>query len=185
MNAVNFNTDKVSMQEINSISELVDNCLTQPIRNFPAILRSARIPVQEFDNFASWDTQDYSRNCIERNDRFEILLLCWHPGDYTPIHGHDGQRCWVYQIDGKVEEKRYRDTEQGPQLVNTQVLKPGELSYMDDRMGFHVLSNPYELKSMSLHIYVSPIDKCKVFNSDNNCFETRELSYDKIIAAAI
>jgi len=166
----------------NPISRLVFKLRESEISEFPGIIKAANLKDSDLQAFATWEGQDYTRNCIERNDDFELLLLCWNPGDKTPIHGHGGQKCWVYQISGEIEERRFVNTEDGPVLQYKHKLEEGQLTYMDDKMGFHVLSNPGEHRSMSMHIYVKPIDRCRVYNPEESCFEEKKLSYDQIIS---
>ncbi|MCR9173147.1 MAG: cysteine dioxygenase family protein [bacterium] len=144
------------------------------------VLKRIDIPVSEFAEYATWCDDGYTRNCIARKDGFEFILLCWSPGAVTPIHGHDGQNCWVYQVDGSVREKRYQDSAGGFELTNDMTLEAGRLCYMHDRMGYHSLSNETGKESMTLHIYANPIDRCKVFNEERQCFETVEMQYDSI-----
>jgi len=170
--------------DINTISSLVEELNMSNIEDYPSVLKRIDIDLSEYSPFESWEGQNYTRNCIERNDRYELLLLCWNPHHETPIHGHDGQKCWVYQIAGSVEETRFQEESGDPVVTRSQMLKPGMLTYMDDRMGYHVLKNPSASKAMSLHLYVSPIDKCRIYNEETQTFETKDLCYDKIIESA-
>jgi len=46
-------------------------------------------------------------------------------------------------------------------------------------MGFHVLENVSNQKSISLHLYAKPIRKCNVYDTKKSHFVSKELSYDK------
>lgn len=171
----------VNMNETNTIEALINKLKSAEICDFPTILKSIQIPIQLFDEFCSWDQQCYTRNCIEKNDHFELILLCWNPHHETPIHDHDGQKCWVYQLAGNITEKRFIHTDSGPIPREPRLLKPGQLSYMDDRMGYHVLKNNSDQRCLSLHLYASPIEKCMVYDPQSKQFLQKELSYDQII----
>ncbi len=144
------------------------------------ILKRIDIPVSDFAQYATWTEDGYTRNCIARRDGFEFILLCWEPGATTPIHGHGGQDCWVYQVDGSVRERRYQESNGAFETTNDMTLNAGGLCYMHDRMGYHSLSNEADKRSMTLHVYANPIDRCEVFNEDRDCFETVEMQYDTI-----
>lgn len=144
------------------------------------ILKRIDIPLSDFAQYATWSENGYTRNCIARRDRFEFILLCWNPGSVTPIHGHDGQNCWVYQVEGSIREKRFQQLNDTFELTNDMILDAGKLCYMHDRMGYHSLSNETQQQSMTLHIYANPIDRCEVFNEERNCFESIEMQYDSI-----
>lgn len=174
-------TKTLIMDNPDCIASLVEALNNADLKQFPSILKNMNIDTSVFEDHATWDTQDYTRNCIERNDRYELLLLCWNPGNVTPIHSHGGQKCWVYQIAGELSEQRFINTENGPTETHRQVLKPHNLTYMDDRMGFHVLQNNSKERSMSLHVYAHPIVKCKVFNDQTKDFEVKKLKYDQVV----
>ena len=56
-------------------------------------------------------------------------------------------------------------------------LTPGKLTYMNDSMGYHTIGNISNQRAMTLHIYASPIDSCKVYNNEKACFEVKHMSY--------
>ena len=41
----------------------------------------------------------------------------------------------------------------------------------------HSIENISTQRAMTLHIYASPIDECKVYNDEKDCFEMKEMSY--------
>lgn len=168
------------MNKIQSIETLIEKLNNASDDEYPSIIKSIDIPPQDFEEYAEWREDKYTRNCLESNDKFELLLLCWTQKLGSPIHGHNGQKCWVYQILGEVEEIRYKKSNQKNFLEETyrHNLKPGLLSYMDDSMGFHMIQNPNLTKAMTLHIYIAPITTCRVLNDDEDAFERVKLKYD-------
>ena len=169
------------MEAIKSIEELIEKLDHSDISNQGEILKNTNIPLSDFEAYASWDKNTYTRNCIYRTDEYEMILLCWKKGDETPIHGHDDQNCWVYQLEGKLTEIRYEKTESG-NLTETNRLQllPGKLTFMNAAMGYHKLNNDNDLRAMTLHVYVSPIISCEVFNDSTSAFEVKEMKYDTL-----
>ena len=172
------------MQTINSLLEFIKKLDESEIKTFPKIIKSLNIPFSEFEKYATWKKDRYTRNCIKRTAVYELILLCWNEKQGTPIHEHGGQKCWVYQINGEVAEYRYQKNEQG-ELSETSMKKltKGNMTYMDDKMGYHALKNIENKRSMTLHIYVSPIDSCEVFCDEQEAFFTKELVYDSYVTA--
>lgn len=168
------------MPSIKTISELIETFDNAEPSEQVGVLKSIDIDVSEFEEFATWEKDGYTRNCIARRDGFEFILLCWEVGAKTPIHGHDSQNCWVYQVSGSVSEQRFKQTSYGFELTNDATLTEGGISYMHDRMGFHTLENISSSPSMTLHVYANPIDRCEVYNEQRGCFETVEMEYDTI-----
>ena len=144
------------------------------------ILKRIKIPVSEFERFATWERECYTRNCLVRNEKFEFILLCWETGVKTPVHGHGGQNCWVYSISGELVEKRYETKEEGFGLLKTMTLNEGSLTYMNDEMGYHSLENTHNGRSMTLHIYAKPIQRCEVYNENTGSFQMKEMEYDSV-----
>ena len=44
----------------------------------------------------------YTRTCVYREARFEVLLLNWAPGVASAIHDHGDQHCWMLVLDGRL-----------------------------------------------------------------------------------
>lgn len=168
------------MSQITTIEQLID-CFddAEPDEQI-GVLKSIDIPISEFEKFITWCAGGYTRNCIARRDGFEFILLCWDVGSATPIHGHAGENCWVYQVAGEVCEKRYTETENGFELTNQAILTEGRITYMHDRMGYHSIRNVSSNTAMTLHVYANPIDRCKVYNEEKSTFEICEMQYDSI-----
>lgn len=164
---------------INSLPELIEKLKQSDPSDFPKITKQINISASEFDDYVYWDKDSYTRNCIERTENFELMLLCWNSKQTTPIHDHGGEKCWVYQIKGSIDELRYDKNENDQlEVVNQMTLPPGKLTYMDDSMGYHALKNNKNERALTLHLYMKPIDECDVFNPKEECFEVKELVYD-------
>lgn len=159
---------------VDQLAEILDDI--EPLERARTMKRIA-ISADELTQYATWMEGGYTRNCLARTDQYELILLCWDIGAQAPIHSHGGEDCWVYQIHGTVEEVRF--VEKDGKLIekNRMVLSPGKLTYMNDMMGYHSIGNISDHRAMTLHIYASPIDACKVYNDQKDCFEIKEMSY--------
>ena len=174
------------MDSVESLEELIEKLDHSDSFNLGKVIKQMNIPLSDFETFASWDKEGYTRNCIRRTNEYELILLCWKKGDATPIHGHGGQRCWVYQIEGQLTEIRYDKNDSGHLIeIDRKLLTPGNLTFMNNSMGYHKLNNETNGRAMTLHIYVSPITSCKVFNDNKKDFELKEMEYDTINGIAL
>ena len=165
------------MNQINTIKQLAEILDEIEPQEHAQIMKKVQISAAEIMSYATWSKECYTRNCLARTDKYEIILLCWEIGAKTPIHGHGGEDCWVYQVHGTVEEIRLEEHGDTLEETDRMVLSPGKLSYMTDRMGYHTIENTSDQRAMTLHIYASPIDSCKVFNAKKDCFEIKKMSY--------
>jgi len=98
----------------------------------------------------------------------------------TPIHCHGGEECWVYALQGTIKEERFdfsNDKEEEIELVQKTTMQEDSISYMNDNMGFHKLINVGEGRAMTLHLYMNPIDRCRIFDEEQAKFEVKELEY--------
>lgn len=164
---------------ISTIPELIQQLNNAPSDKFSSILKKIDIPASDFDSYATWCKEDYTRNCIARTPDYEMILLCWDQNIKTAIHDHGGQDCWVYQVKGKIEETLYKKLDQkGLENPIKQTIKEGELTYMNDEMGFHALENISDHRSLTLHIYNAPIEACKIFDEEEERLNEVEMSYD-------
>jgi cysteine dioxygenase len=157
------------------ISLLKDN--THPALEF--LLSQLVVSKDDIDSYSSWSEENYTRNCIYLNEEVEIIVLCWKPGQGTPIHNHQGQKCWVYQVYGEIEEQRYEPNENQVPLATTKdIVQAGALSYIDDSMGYHTIKNVSNENAVTLHFYAEPFNACKVFDVKKQQYVKKELSYD-------
>lgn len=173
------------MSTIKTIEELINEFDNADFAEQKSVLKRIDIPVEEFQEYASWEDGSYTRNCIARKDGFEFILLCWAKDVGSSIHGHDGQHCWVYQVCGTVNEKRFDFTNGAFEETNNVNLDKGAITYMHDRMGYHSIQNVSGKGAMTLHVYANPIDRCKVYNEEIGKFETVEMEYDTIDAEPV
>ena len=168
------------MPKITTIEQLIECFDDAEPSEQVSVLKSIKIPTAEFEKFATWKVNEYTRNCVARRDKFEFILLCWDKGSSTPIHGHAGQNCWVYQVSGEVRERRYKESGDSFEITNEAILNKGKITYMHDRMGYHTIENISNGMAMTLHVYANPIDRCQVYNEEISAFEIKEMEYDSI-----
>lgn len=114
-----------------------------------------------------------------KDTQFELLLLCWKEGQKTSIHDHDGEDCWVYLLEGEMEEVFYApNSSNSIEEIRTQRILPRQLSFINDRVGIHRLRNVTKGNSMSLHVYAKPIEQCSFYCEDSKQFIEKKLNYD-------
>ncbi|GAB5538440.1 MAG: hypothetical protein Salg2KO_05430 [Salibacteraceae bacterium] len=168
------------MNSISSIEQLIQSFQEAEPAERGFVLENIAIPRSEFSDLASWADGCYTRNCLARCDDFEFILICWDGHCKTKIHDHSGQDCWVYQVEGTLHEIRFKGPEHRLDAYHEEQLNPGDLGYMHDKMGYHLIENRNKQRAMSLHIYANPIDECKVFDEESSRFEITPLVYDEV-----
>ncbi|MEM5564034.1 cysteine dioxygenase family protein [Psychroserpens sp. AS72] len=167
------------MKSSETIQNLIQLLSQSSIEDYNAILNAFDFETIDFSPFESWSSKSYTRNCLFRDENFELILLCWDQGQETAVHGHDGEDCWVYLLEGEMEEIYFTlDANQYLREVGARNIKPNQLTFMNDKIGFHKLKNSSQGASMSLHLYAKPIENCVSFDETSQSFIERELTYD-------
>jgi len=168
-------------EPLTSLSQLVDRLKKSPANEFVSISKNISLTIEDVSDFATWSTEKYTRNCIEINDRFELILLCWEPGQKTPVHDHGGEECWVYFVNSEFEEVIYEKDNSELRVKKTLSVSPGSVTYMADFMGVHSLQNTGSQRGFSIHLYAKPIKSCNIFNQALTKSELVTMHYDSQI----
>lgn len=169
--------------DIDSVSQLIEELENCQASDFVKVSKRLKLKAEDFQEFASWSKNSYTRNCISRSNNYELLLLCWDAKQDTPIHCHNGEECWVYNLQGNFEEIRF-DFKEGSENelveISRDSMQADEISYMHDNMGFHSLHNRSSHRGMTLHLYMNPIDTCRIYNEEKGRFIRKEMCYDTV-----
>ena len=165
------------------------------------ILTGALLDRKELAPYEHWLPDRHTRNLIYRNERIELMLICWPAGVTTPLHTHNGQLGWMAMVSGRLKVENFRlvqcDHPENQEVVgidclsgatsitmeqlSTEICEPGgALNTVDKHQTIHRIVNPPEWNepAMSLHIYSMPIDSCVVFDLDQQKCWRRDLGYD-------
>jgi cysteine dioxygenase len=163
----------------NTLRELIQQLSHSSKDNYNIILQNFLIDRQSFSKFEHWSKDKYVRNGIYRDEQFEVILLCWERGQKTPIHCHGGEECWVYLLEGELEEVFYGKDEYGnPIKTASKKLQASKSSYINDSIGLHSMRNSFDGRSLSLHIYAKPILECSFYDEDDQKFKMKTMVYD-------
>lgn len=169
---------EVQMNDSTSISNLITSLKTVSGHEFVRLFREAKVTSADINTYTCWSSAEYTRNCIARSDRYELLLLCWAPGQVTPVHCHGGEECWVMMIEGALREDRYEQDAQGKLILKrSATIQDHYISYMNDDLGLHRLANTSDQRAISLHLYMNPIPMCKVYDEALATHHVKQLQY--------
>jgi cysteine dioxygenase len=149
------------------------------------IVKNLHLTQAQVAEHTQWLDERYTRILLSKSDKHELILLCWEEGQDTAIHCHNSQECWVYAVEGSFDEKRYRLNNDTRDMVleDSMELDRGKYSHMNDDMGYHSLRNTNKGRTISLHLYVSPIDKCQVYEPIGKSLSWKALHYDNAMAS--
>ena len=108
------------------------------------------------------------------------MLVCWKAGQVAPIHGHEGEKCWMRVESGALQISNYTLESIDPLLLNMADQIKGETGHLDGPAEIHSVENAYSEDAVSLHVYAKPFSKCDIYCLDTGTVERVKLVYDSI-----
>ena len=162
--------------EISAFIEKINKLLDE---DFPSdevlrLLENEAPTLAQLEPYIFFSDQRYMRNLIHKTADYDLLLMCWSPGQQTPVHGHEGQRGWIKVLDGKLEFTDYQEEPEGSDtLVSEVAVNVGQAGDADGPAGIHVVANVFDTPAISLHFYSKPFEQCEVYDLELN--ETRKV----------
>jgi predicted metal-dependent enzyme (double-stranded beta helix superfamily) len=93
-----------------------------------------------------------TRQVLVDNRWMKVVLIHWKPGKVSDIHGHPAGGCVFKVLHGKLEELRY-STDEKQSILASNGYVAGSIAYIDDRLGYHAVGNPFGRSAVSLHVY--------------------------------
>ena len=121
----------------------------------------------DWSKYAFFNDGHYVRNLIDGDDRFELMVICWGPGQKSRVHDHEKSRCVFTVIQGRIDESLY-DFDLKHQRDD--VLEEGHVSHVENSQ-LHSVGNSTSTPSVTLHLYFPPIKRVKLFD-----LETKEVT---------
>ena len=127
---------------------------------------------------------DYARNLICRTPEFELLVLCWRPGQQSTIHDHDGALNAIKVYSGELTSRLYMPAHGTPPQAKGPVrqIEEQRVRALDgmsgiDRDGIHRLANTSDEGLVTIHVYAPPLMRLTVYTEDAPATELRSLRY--------
>ena len=122
-------------------------------------LENSRISSEELQPYLGFKEGNYWRHRVYRNEFVEMLVLCWRPGQRTPIHDHNGSHGGVKIHRGMLWETTFNfDAVSGLKYGSAREYAPGTITG-SDVPDIHQLGNPdvSGQNLITIHIYAPPL----------------------------
>ena len=122
-------------------------------------LGTAEISAEELSPYIGFKEGNYFRHRVCRNEFVEMLVLCWRPGQRTPIHDHNGSHGGVKIWEGMLWETTFSfDSVTGLEYKSAREFAQGTVTG-SDIPDIHQLGNPdvsgHDL--ITIHVYAPPL----------------------------
>jgi cysteine dioxygenase len=156
------------------------------LRNFPEpafrtteqilqfLLRTPVAP-DSLTPYLCWDRQHYTRNLIDKTPLYELIAICWEVGQFSSVHNHKDQNCWMAVPMGRLQVENYhlisQSLDKGTcklQPSDSVEMNPSHPCAVNPQDPVHRVVNPraFNQKAVSLHVYSRPFDSCVVYSPE-------------------
>jgi cysteine dioxygenase len=161
-------------------------------------LRETAVSRSSLDPYVHFQPGAYTRNLIFRDDTFEVMAVCWSPGQRTVIHTHNGQLGWMSVEQGALAVVNYKwlgcNASDNQNVVGLDCLAgateldldrrevqecfpDGPVNTVDKVQTIHQVVVQGKEPVVSLHIYSRPIDSCVAFDLEKKICYRRQLTF--------
>lgn len=177
-----------------SITQLIDGLRQIPEEDFVCenvykFLSDNPIDVDSIERFLHWSPKFYTRNLIYKDDRFEMMAICWDKGQVSRVHNHHGQRCWMVVPIGRLKGQNFAIDAIDEPAGYCKLRETDEFELSDCLAATVELDEPvhqilnleeFDERAVSIHIYSKPYDKCLCYCLDTDTFKEVQLSYTSV-----
>jgi cysteine dioxygenase len=148
---------------VEALREIPDSeFLCEPVYEY---LNSHPVDVGSIEKFCHWSPAFYTRNLIYKDDRFEMMAICWERGQVSRVHNHSEQRCWMTVPVGRLRGQNFavEELDEGRgycKLVETDSFELAEClaAKVELEQPIHQILNleEFDKRAVSIHIYSKP-----------------------------
>ena len=127
-------------------------------------LLDLEINMGDLTKFLGYTDDGYQRNVVKKTEHYELVLICWKPGQKTPIHDHKGSDCAFLILEGVSTESVYKNKEGKLEVSGIRKYAPGEVCAAEEP-DIHMISNDEEINLVNLHLYSPPLKDFTIYGS--------------------
>jgi len=161
-----------------TFSELVEqlNAQTSPpsLEQIGSWLANVEIDPIDVEPYLGFKEGNYWRHRVCRNAAVEMLIICWRPGQKTPIHDHNGSHGVVRVHRGLMWETTFSYEEESGLCYNMGRECPTGTVTGADVPDIHQLGNP-EVSGQDLitvHVYAPPLGVLHTYKVGSSKIDT-------------
>ena len=136
-----------------------------PLDTLVKLMTDVEFDERDVAHCIEFDENCYRRNLLHEGPAYQALILCWGPGQRSPIHDHRGSACGVRVVRGEATETQFRRGRGGMLMATWSRTKPcGSVcgSYDAD---IHIMANhSTDEPLITLHVYTPPLLKMGTYS---------------------
>ncbi len=159
------------------------------VENVYQFLGDNPVDIDTITPFFFWSERCYTRNLIYKDERFELMTLCWERGQVSRIHNHADQMCWMTVPVGRLRGQNFSvlEIDEAKGFCRLKETDRFELSdclaaKVELEEPIHQILNlpEFNQRAVSLHVYSKPFDKCLSYCRETDKFAEVPLFYTSI-----
>jgi len=174
-----------------AISDWVNHLAAIPDRDFSLenvqdYIQRHSVRPETLEKYLFFSKGGYTRNLIFKNNMFECMTICWEVGQFSRIHNHRDQNCWMSAPIGRLKVQNFRVDNHNAadltcQLTPTDIyeMDAAHPAYVNPLEPVHQVLNlaEYNQRAVSIHVYSKPFDMCEVYYRDKGTYADVPLHY--------
>jgi cysteine dioxygenase len=177
-----------------TISELIaglvemsdDEFVCEPVYDY---LGQHEIDTASIEKYIYWSPNFYTRNLIYKDERFEMMAICWNLGQVSRVHNHSEQRCWMMVPVGRLKGQNFAVESIDEASGHCKLRETDSFELSDCLTAKVELEEPihqilnldeYGERAVSIHIYSKPYDRCLSYCRDTDTFKEVKLFYTSV-----
>jgi cysteine dioxygenase len=147
------------------IERLQGSSMPPSLEEISSWLANVEITHEDLQPYLGFKEGNYWRHRVCRNEAIEMLIICWRPGQRTPIHDHNGSHGVVRVQQGLMWETMFTyDNQDGLRYRSARECPTGEVTGAGVP-DIHQLGNP-DVSGQDLitvHVYAPPLGVLKTY----------------------
>ena len=136
------------------------------------VVSECDLGVEDLEDWIDYDypvSDSYGRKMVHDGGFFEVMVMCWRPGDYSAIHDHGKAEFGAVKIFGDVEHAIFELEDQKFTTISRKRVKSGTTLKVTPSL-IHQMGNPGESNFFTLHVYGN-VDLDSGINSEARIFD--------------
>ena len=105
----------------------------------------------DWKEYINFSVDRYTKNLVYRNDKVDILVICWNKNQVSGIHDHPDNGCILKVMDGELIEQVYDNDN----LIKVNKCCKNDISFQKGKKGLHNIINGNN-ETVSIHVYSPP-----------------------------
>jgi cysteine dioxygenase len=173
------------MNLVTAIEELKHKAKEMTLPSLRRFISDLKPEKAEIERYIQFTENRYARNLVYKMPDFECLVLCWRPGQRSPIHDHGNSICTVYTVSGTLSADNYRKTPAGHIRADySEDFKAGSVLSIQTTE-IHQVSNLEDSENLiSLHFYLGPLENSYLYSVQQRIYEPYERTYTRVFTLA-